>query len=101
MKSIYASLAIFLCFNLVAVLAEIPYDASPLSPAAAIDCVAARYRGEALRIEDREGGLVQELRWRTPAGHVLRIRLTGPGCGFLEIHGVGQTEARILPGERP
>lgn len=81
--------------------ADAPLDAAPLAPAAAVDCAAARYRGEALRIEAREGGLVQEIRWRTPAGNVLRIRLTGPGCRFLEIEGVGQSEARILPGGAP
>lgn len=81
--------------------ADAPPDAGPLSPAAAVDCAAARYLGEALRVEGREGGLVQELRWRTPEGNVLRIRLTGPGCRFLEVEGVGQTEARILPGAAP
>lgn len=77
--------------------AETP--AAPLAPEAAIACAATRYRGQALRIEPREGGLIQEIRWLTPAGNVLRIALTGPGCRFVEIHGVGQTEARILPGE--
>lgn len=92
-----------LAFGLLAApaAADAPWDAAPLSPAAAVDCAAARYRGEALRIEDREGGLVQEIRWRTPAGNVLRLRLTGPGCRFLEVEGVGQTEARILPGAPP
>lgn len=72
--------------------------ALPLDAAAALDCAAARYRGAALRVEARDGGQVQELRWRTPAGNVLRIRLAGPGCRFLEVEGVGQTQARILPG---
>ncbi|GIX11848.1 hypothetical protein [Elioraea sp.] len=81
--------------------AEPPPDAVPLPPEAALACAAARYRGAALRLEPRAGGLVQELRWLTPAGNVLRITLTGPGCRFLEVHGVGQTEARIPPGNRP
>jgi hypothetical protein len=81
--------------------ADPPRDAQAIGPAAALDCVAARYRGEALRIRDEEDGLVQELRWLTPAGNVLEIDVTGPGCRFLEVEGVGQAEARILPGERP
>jgi hypothetical protein len=81
--------------------AEPPPDADPLAPSAAVACAAARYRGQALRVEARAGGLVQELRWLTPAGNALRIVLTGPGCRFLEVDGVGQTEARILPGDRP
>lgn len=78
-----------------------PPETAPLTPEAALACAAARYRGEALRIEERQSGRVQELRWRTPAGNVLEIRLTGPGCLFLEVRGVGQIEARILPGEDP
>ena len=80
--------------------ADPPADAAPLDAATALACVADRYRGEALRIEAEEDGLVQELRWLTPAGNVLEIEITGPGCRFLEIEGVGQSEARILPGER-
>jgi hypothetical protein len=81
--------------------ADPPPDAQAIGPAAALDCVAARYRGEALRLRDEEDGLVQELRWLTPAGNVLEIEVTGPGCRFLEVEGVGQAEARILPGARP
>ncbi|MFN6978100.1 MAG: Cys/Met metabolism pyridoxal-phosphate-dependent enzyme [Gemmobacter sp.] len=73
--------------------------AEPLSPAEALACAAARYRGEALVLRDE--GDVTELRWLTPAGNVLRISLAGPGCRFVEVEGVGQTEARILPVERP
>lgn len=74
-------------------------QAEPLEPSEALACAAARYRGEALALrEDRE---VSELRWLTPAGNVVRIRLTGPGCRFVEVEGIGQIEARILPGERP
>lgn len=93
--------ALLLTFLAAPAAADAPFDAAPLAPAAALDCAAARYRGEALRIEERERGLVQEIRWRTPSGNVLRIRLTGPGCRFLEVEGVGQTEARILPGSAP
>jgi len=75
----------------------LPPDAEVIRPSAALNCVAARYQGEALRIRDDENGLVQEVRWLTPAGNVLRIYLTGTGCRFLEVDGVGQTEARILP----
>lgn len=81
--------------------ADPPPDARPIGADVALDCVAARYRGEALRIRDEDDGLVQELRWLTPAGNVLEIEVTGPGCRFLEVEGVGQTEARILPGARP
>lgn len=79
-------------------LADVPSDAVALSPVAALACVTERYEGEVLRIRDDEDGLVQEIRWLTPAGNVLRIDLTGPGCRFLEVDGVGQIEARILPG---
>lgn len=80
-------------------LADPPADAVAIGPAAALDCAAARYRGEALRIRDEDDGLVQEMRWLTPAGNVLEIELTGPGCRFIEVKGVGQSEARILPGQ--
>lgn len=81
--------------------ADVPDDAVALGPQAALDCVTARYAGEALRIRDDEDGMVQQIRWRTPAGNVLRIEVTGPGCRFLEVDGVGQTEARILPQAQP
>ena len=80
-----------------AAVADAPGDAVPIDAAKALECVAARYRGEALRIETEEDGLVQELRWLTPAGNVLEIEITGPGCRFLEVEGVGQSDARILP----
>lgn len=80
--------------------ADPPFDAVAITPEAALACAAARYRGAALAVRDRDDGLVQELRWRTPSGNVLRLRLTGPGCRFLEVDGVGQSEARILPGSR-
>lgn len=78
--------------------ADPPYDAAPIDAGTALACVAARYMGEALRIEDEDDGLVQEIRWLTPAGNVLEIEITGPGCRFIEVDGVGQAEARILPG---
>jgi hypothetical protein len=78
-----------------------PSDATALMPEAALACAAARYAGEVLRIDAREGGRIQELRWLTPQRNVLDIRLTGPGCRFLEVRGVGQIEARILPGAGP
>jgi hypothetical protein len=81
--------------------ADPPHDAVAISAAQALDCVAARYRGEALRIRDDDDGLVMELRWLTPARNVLEIEITGPGCRFLEVKGVGQSEARILPGTTP
>ena len=94
-------LLICLCGLPALALADPPCHAQPIGPEAALACAAQRYRGEALALRDRDHGLVQELRWRTPAGNVLRIHLTGPGCRFLEVEGVGQAEARILPGERP
>lgn len=93
--------AVALALCALSAAAEPPADAAALSPEAALACAAARYRGEALRLEPRDGGLVQDIRWRTPAGSVLEIRLTGPGCRFLEVRGVGQTEARILPQAAP
>jgi hypothetical protein len=95
------ALALALAPGLSAAWADAPWDAAPVPPAEAVDCAAARYRGAPLRAESLEGGLVQEIRWRTPAGNVLRLRLTGPRCRFLLVEGVGQTEARILPGAAP
>lgn len=92
---------LFLAIAAAPALADPPPDARPIGPAAALDCAATRYRGEALRLRDADGGLVQELRWLTPAGNVLDITLTGPGCRFLSVDGMGQTEARILPGQAP
>lgn len=37
-----------------------------------------------------------ELRWLTPSQNVLRITLTGPGCRFIDVRGVGLSEAWIL-----
>ena len=85
----------------VAAQADPPRDAVALDPLMALDCVATRYRGEALRIRDTDRGLVQEIRWRTPSGNVLNIEMTGPGCRFLEVKGVGQSQARILPAPAP
>ncbi|WP_092888802.1 Cys/Met metabolism pyridoxal-phosphate-dependent enzyme [Roseicitreum antarcticum] len=95
MRSIVFIAALLAC---APAFADAPPDAMRIGPAAALDCVAARYRGEALRVRDDEDGLIQEVRWLTPASNVLQIELTGPGCRFLEVEGVGQTEARILPG---
>jgi len=81
--------------------ADPPSDAVPIAADAALQCVAARYRGEPLRVREDEDGYVQEVRWLTPAGNVLELELTGPGCRFLEVLGVGQTEARIMPGTAP
>lgn len=82
-------------------MADPPADAAPITAADALACAAARYRGEALRIRDDDDGLVQDIRWLTPAGNVLKIEITGPGCRFLEVDGVGQSDARILPGVAP
>ncbi|MCU0905903.1 MAG: Cys/Met metabolism pyridoxal-phosphate-dependent enzyme [Rhodobacteraceae bacterium] len=92
---------VILVLTATSAVADPPPDAVPLDAVAALDCVAARYRGEPLRIEADEDGLVQDLRWLTPGGNVLDIELTGPGCRFLQVDGVGQTEARILPGAAP
>ncbi len=80
------------CILLASALAA---GAEPLTPAEALACATARFRGEALALRAR--GEETEIRWLTPAGNVLRIWLEGPGCRFLEVEGVGQTEARILP----
>lgn len=90
-----------LCCLAAPAAADPPWDAAPIAAEEALACVHGRYVGEPLRIEAREGGLVQEVRWLTPRRNVLEIRLTGPGCRFLEIRGVGQIEARILPEPRP
>lgn len=78
--------------------ADPPCNAVVIDQRTALECVAARYRGEPLRIRVEDDGLVQDIRWRTPAGNVLKIELTGPGCRFIEVEGVGQADARIPPG---
>ncbi|NBE08333.1 Cys/Met metabolism pyridoxal-phosphate-dependent enzyme [Paragemmobacter ruber] len=99
MRPVFAPL--LLCLLAVPARADAPEDARPIGAADALACAASRYRGEALRIEEEDDGLVQEIRWLTPDGSVIEIELTGPGCRFLEVEGVGQSEARILPGEAP
>ncbi|AXQ96254.1 Cys/Met metabolism pyridoxal-phosphate-dependent enzyme (plasmid) [Cereibacter sphaeroides] len=92
---------LILAFLAAPAMADPPEDAAAIDAASALACVSARYRGEALRIEAEDDGLVQEIRWLTPAGNVLDIEITGPGCRFLEVDGVGQSEARILPEGAP
>ncbi len=92
---------VLLCCAAASAAADPPWDAAPITTETALACVARRYVGEPLRIEPRDAGLVQEVRWLTPRRNVLDIRVTGPGCRFLEVRGVGQIEARILPEGRP
>lgn len=99
MRSVLAPL--ILALSVLPAAADPPDDAAPIDAKQALACVAARYLGEALRIKDEEDGLVQEIRWLTPAGNVLEIEITGPGCRFIEVDGVGQSEARILPRTTP
>lgn len=99
MRSVLAPLIVVLLVLPAA--ADRPDDAAPIDAGQALACVAARYLGEALRIRAKDDGLVQEIRWLTPAGNVLDIKITGPGCRFVEVDGVGQSEARILPGTTP
>jgi hypothetical protein len=104
MRAVIASL-ILVCSAAAAMAdppgAAAPLDAAPIDAATALACAAARYRGEALRIDTERGGLIQSIRWLTPARNVLRIEITGPGCRFVLVDGVGQTEARILPAPAP
>ncbi|WP_322894158.1 MULTISPECIES: Cys/Met metabolism pyridoxal-phosphate-dependent enzyme [unclassified Yoonia] len=65
------------------------------TPDGALVCAATRFRGEPLSIEQDDG--MVELRWLTPSQNVLRITLTGPGCRFIDVRGVGLSEAWILP----
>ncbi|PTR05883.1 Cys/Met metabolism pyridoxal-phosphate-dependent enzyme [Cereibacter azotoformans] len=92
---------LILAFLAAPAMADPPEDAAAIDAASALACVSARYRGEALRIEAEDDGLVQEIRWLTPAGNVLDIEITGPGCRFLEVPDDGQSEARILPEGAP
>jgi hypothetical protein len=92
-------LFVALLLSATAAQADPSADAVAIDQRAALDCVTVRYRGEPLRIRDEDDGFVQEVRWRTPSGNVLKIELTGPGCRFIEVDGVGQAPARILPGQ--
>jgi len=76
-----------------------PASATPLSPEAALACVAARYQGEALAVQWLAREQLWEVRWLTPARAVLRIKLA-PGCQFDEVHGVGQ-DAALKPAGTP
>ena len=86
---------------LAAPLAAEDFRPLPLHEAEAI--VTARYQGRLIgaRLDGprpRERGLgvelVEELRLLTATGHVLMIRLDARDGRFLEIAGLGQTEAR-------
>ncbi|ULB12141.1 hypothetical protein ORIO_20240 (plasmid) [Cereibacter azotoformans] len=73
---------LILAFLAAPAMADPPEDAAAIDAASALACVSARYRGEALRIEAEDDGLVQEIRWLTPAGNVLDIEIiTGPDAG--------------------
>ena len=93
MRAVLASLVCLMSLS-GPVLADAPRGAA-LSPVDALACIAARYRGEALRIDFDDDDDPIEVRWLTPAGNVLEIEITGPGCRFIEVDGVGQTEALI------
>lgn len=70
--------------------------ADAYSQEAALACVAARYRGEALALQWDAGEGHWELRWITPARSVLRVKVA-PGCRWRSVEGVGQVEARRVP----
>lgn len=61
--------------------------------------VAERYQGRMIDVEIKPGKrherppVVYELRWLTPAGAVLKIRLDAATGDFLEIDGRGQLDA--------
>jgi hypothetical protein len=99
MRQAFAPL--ILALSVAPAMADPPADAAPIDAGQALACAASRYMGEALRIKEEEDGLVQEIRWLTLAGNVLEIQITGPGCRFIEVDGVGQSEARILPRATP
>lgn len=82
---------------------ESPLDFRPIPLPKAAEIVATRYDGRLIaarltgpRATERALGaeLVEELRLLTPQGNVLMIRLDARTGRFLEVAGVGQTEAR-------
>lgn len=81
----------------------LPHDFAPLPLHDAVRLVAERYHGRLIaarlsmptRHEDGLGvDLVRELRLLTPQGHLLTIRIDARDGQFLEVAGIGQTEAR-------
>ena len=54
----YALVPLIFALSATTTFADPPGDAVPIDAGAALACVADRYRGEALRIEDEEEGLV-------------------------------------------
>jgi hypothetical protein len=74
----FALATMILAVSALAAVADPPDDADAIDAGAALACVAARYQGEALRVKEEDDGLVQEVRWLTPAGNVLEIEITGP-----------------------
>lgn len=85
-----------------------PGEAGVMPLHEAVEAVAARYRGRAIRAHltgpiatESARGVEQVLRirWLTPDQAVLDIRLDAASGAFLEIAGRGQIAARIPPAE--
>lgn len=64
----------------------------------ALALVAERYQGRmiAAELDEDDDRPIYDFRWRTPQGNVLKIEMDAITGQFLEVEGVGQTEARIL-----
>lgn len=79
-------------------------ESANVSADTVLKTVGQRYQGRALSIEqippkhhERFLGEVYEVRWLTPANNVLRIRIQAATGRFIEVDGIGQTEARKVP----
>jgi hypothetical protein len=75
--------------------------AQPLLPLPeAVRRVEARYRGRMIEAEVEQGrpheraDIVYVLRWQTPRGDILRIRVSAIDGALLDVDGLGMIEAR-------
>lgn len=89
-----------LLLGLLLALSSVPAAAEPIPLARAVALVAERYHGRMVEAEVRPGRgherthLVYELRWLTPEGQVLRIRVSATDGAMLEVDGHGMLAAR-------
>jgi hypothetical protein len=90
-----------LLLMLLFVLPAAAADEQPLLPLPeAVRRVEARYLGRMIEAEVEQGrphelaDIVYVLRWRTPRGDILRIRVSALDGALLEVDGQGMIEAR-------
>ncbi len=85
------AIALFLLLALPAAAQE---PAIPIERA--LELVGERYEGRmiAAELDEEDDRIVYDFRWRTPQGNILKIELDATTGRFIEVEGVGQSEAR-------